>query len=123
MILVDTSVWIDHLRKSEPTLVDVLARDEVTCHPLVVQELALGSLKHRDTVLASLARLSMSPLLGHDELLVLVGSHSLWGKGLSPVDAHLLGSALLFSGTRLWTRDKGLKAGATQLGVGTVDWH
>jgi predicted nucleic acid-binding protein len=123
VILVDTSVWIDHLRKSEPTLVDVLARDEVACHLLIIQELALGSLKDRNALLASLSRLSMSPSLSHDELLLLVGAHALWGKGLSPVDAHLLGSVLLSPGTRLWTRDKSLKASATQLGADTVDWH
>ena len=123
MILVDTSVWIDHLHDSEPILSDVLARDEVVCHPLVIQELALGSLKDRDAVLASLGRLTMSPSLSHDELLLLVGSHALWGKGLSPVDAHLLGSVLLSPGTRLWTRDKSLKDGATQLGAVTVDWR
>ena len=123
MILVDTSVWIAHLHDSEPSLRDVLARDEVACHPLVIQELALGSLKHRDALLASLGRLRMSPTLSHDELLLLVGTHALWGKGLSPVDAHLLGSVLLSSGTRLWTRDQSLKASATQLGAATVGWH
>lgn len=123
MILVDTSVWIDHLHHSEPTLKDVLARDEVACHPMVIQELALGGLKDRDAVLASLGRLTASPSLSHDELLLLVDAHALWGKGLSPVDAHLLGSVLLSPGTRLWTRDKSLRASATQLGAATVDWH
>ncbi|MDP3710981.1 MAG: type II toxin-antitoxin system VapC family toxin [Mycobacteriales bacterium] len=123
MILVDTSVWIDHLRATESTLVDALARDEVACHPLVIQELALGSLKNRDAVLASLGRLTQSPSLNHDELLTLVSAHVLWGKGLSPVDAHLLGSVLLSPGTRLWTRDKSLKASAGSLGASTVDWH
>ena len=123
MILVDTSVWIDHLHDSEPTLSDVLARDEVACHPLVIQELALASLKDRDAVLASLGRLTRNPSLSHNELLLLAGTHALWGRGLSPVDAQLLGSVLLSPGTRLWTRDKSLKASATQLGAATVDWH
>ena len=107
----------------EPNLTDVLARDEVARHPLVIQELALGSLKHRDAVLRSLGRLSMTPSLSHDELLLLVDTHALRGKGLSPVDAHLLGSVLLSPGTRLWTRDKNLKASATQIGTVTVDWQ
>lgn len=123
MILVDTSVWIDHLHDSEPTLSDVLARDEVACHPMVIQELALGSLKDRDAVLASLGRLTMNPSLSQDELLHLVATHALWGKGLSPVDAHLLGSVLLTPGARLWTRDKRLKASATQVGAVTVGWR
>lgn len=123
MILVDTSVWIDHLRATESTLVNALARDDVACHPLVIQELALGSIKNRDAVLASLGRLTQSPSLNHDELLTMVSVHVLWGKGLSPVDAHLLGSVLLSPGTRLWTRDKSLKASAGSLGASTVDWH
>jgi predicted nucleic acid-binding protein len=123
VILVDTTVWIDHLRATESTLVDALARDEVACHPLVIQELALGSIKNRDAVLASLGRLTQSPSLNHGELLTLVSAHVLWGKGLSPVDAHLLGSVLLSPGTRLWTRDKSLKASAGSLGASTVDWH
>ncbi len=123
MILVDTSVWIDHLRATEAPLVDALARDDVACHPLVIEELALGSIKNRDAVLASLGRLTQSPTLTHDELLRLVAAHSLWGKGLSPADAHLLGSVLLSPGTRLWTRDKSLQAGARSLGAHTVDWR
>ncbi|GAC1441964.1 MAG: type II toxin-antitoxin system VapC family toxin [Mycobacteriales bacterium] len=123
MILVDTSVWIDHLHDSEPTLSDVLERDEVACHPVVIQELALGNLNNRDAVLASLGRLTMSPSLSHDELLLLVGTHALSGEGLSPVDAHLLGSVLLSRGTRLWTRDKSLKASANRIGAVTVDWR
>lgn len=123
MILVDTSVWIDHLRRTEPALIDVLARDEVACHPLVIQELALGRIKGREAVLASLSMLRRTPTLSHEELMTLVSAHSLWGKGLSPVDAHLLGSVLLSSGVRLWTRDKTLKASAALLGVVTVDWH
>lgn len=123
MILVDTSVWIDHLRATEPTLVNALARDDVACHPLVIQEMALGSIRNRDAVLALLGRLTHTPSLNHDELLTLLSSQVLWGKGLSPVDAHLLGSVLLSPGTRLWTRDKSLKANAGSLGASTVDWH
>lgn len=123
MILVDTSVWIDHLRATESALVDALARDDVACHPLVIQELALGSIRTRDAVLQLLGRLVQCPSLSHGELLTLVSAHALWGKGLSPVDAHLLGSVLLSPGTRLWTRDKSLKASAGAIGAATVDWH
>ncbi|MBK5308066.1 MAG: type II toxin-antitoxin system VapC family toxin [Frankiaceae bacterium] len=123
MILVDTSVWIDHLRTADLTLTDLLGRDEVACHPLVIQELALGSIKNRAVVLASLGRLRQCPSLSHDEVLTLVSSRGLWGKGLSAVDVHLLGSALLSAGTQLWTRDNGLRASARSLGVVPVVWH
>jgi hypothetical protein len=123
VILVDTSVWIDHLRATESTLVDALERDDVACHPLVIQQLALGSISNRDAILELLGRLTQSPSLSHGELLTLVTVHALWGRGLSPVDAHLLGSVLLSPGTRLWTRDTSLKASAGALGALTVDWH
>ena len=123
MILVDTSVWIDHLRAGDQTLTDLLDRDEVACHPLVIQELALGSIKNRSLVLASLGRLRQSPSLSHDEVLALVSARELWGKGLSAVDVHLLGSVLLSAGTQLWTRDKQLGASASSLGVTLVAWH
>jgi predicted nucleic acid-binding protein len=121
--LVDTSVWIDHLHATELVLTNILARDDVACHPLVIQELALGSIKNRDAVLASLGRLKQAPTLSHHELLTLVSAHALWGQGLSPADAHLLGSILLSPGAQLWTRDKALKASAASVGATTVDWH
>ena len=123
MILVDTSVWIDHLRTAEPTLTDLLGRDEVACHPLVIQELALGSIKNRDLLLTSLGRLQQCPSVSHDEILTLVSSRGLWSKGLRAVDVHLLGSLLLSAGTELWTRDKRLRTSATSLGLSTVAWQ
>jgi predicted nucleic acid-binding protein len=123
VILVDTSVWIDHLHTSELTLTDLLGRDEITSHPLVIQELALGSIKNRDLVLDSLGSLRQCPSLSHDEVLALVSSRGLWGKGLSPIDVHLLGSLLLQTGTRLWTRDKRLRTTANSFGVVPVAWH
>ncbi len=80
MILVDTFFWIDHLHDSEPTLQGELARDEVACHPLVIQELSLGGLKNRDAVLVSLGGLTMSPFLSQDELLLLVDTHALLAR-------------------------------------------
>ncbi|HVB26970.1 MAG TPA: type II toxin-antitoxin system VapC family toxin [Mycobacteriales bacterium] len=122
MILVDTSVWIDHLHKAEPALVDLLARDEVVCHSLVIEELALGSIKDRELLLESLVQLRGCPFLTQDEMLALVGAHRLWGRGLSAVDCHLLGSLLLVPGTRLWTRDKRLRTITGELGVPTAAW-
>ena len=123
MILVDTSVWIDHLHKSEPKLADVLARDEVVCHTLVIQELALGSVKDRRLLLDSLVQLRGCPLLTQPEILGLVDANQLWGRGLSAVDCHLLGSLLLLPGTRLWTRDKRLRPIAVELEVPLVAWR
>lgn len=117
MILVDSSVWIDHLHATEPELVELLERDEVGCHPLVVEELALGSIKQRADVLQLLGRLSMFPRLDHDEVLILVERQRLWGKGLSAIDAHLLGSVSLVPGARLWSRDKRLVGVGRDAGV------
>ena len=117
MILVDTSVWIDHLHSANLDLVDLLGRDEVGSHPLVIQELAMGSIKSRAGMLALLGSLRAFPVLSHDELLELVAAKRLWGRGLSPVDAHLLGASLLAPGSALWTRDKRLRAAASDVGV------
>jgi hypothetical protein len=120
MILVDTSVWIDHLHGNEPLLVELLGRDEVGCHPLVIEELALGSIKRRDDVLRLLSNLTAFPVLTHAELRHFVDVRRLWGRGLSAVDAHLLGSAALVSGALLWTRDKRLLAACGAVGVSAV---
>ncbi len=121
MILVDTSVWIDHLRTAEPALISLLDDDAVACHPLVIEELALGSLQQREAVLRLLGSLRTLPVLSHSELLAFVDGRRLWGRGLSSVDAHLLGSALLIEGARLWTRDKRLRAACRDAGVATFD--
>lgn len=117
MILVDTSVWIDHLRRADPTLVAALEADEVGSHPFVIEELALGSLRDRADVIGALGELATFPVLSHDELLSLVDAHRLWGRGLRATDAHLLGSVLLSPGASLWTRDKRVLAAATDAGV------
>lgn len=123
MILVDTSVWIDHLHRTEPDLVRELDRDEIGCHTLVIQELALGWLRDRHSVLDLLGSLSQFPLLRPTEILSLVESHRLCGRGLSPADAHLLGSCLIAPGGRLWTRDKRLRSAASDLAVPLVPWR
>ncbi len=120
MILVDTSVWIDHLHAGEALLVDLLGRDQVGCHSLVIEELALGSIKRRDEVLGLLSNLATFPVLSHSELRHFVDAHRLWGRGLSAVDAHLLGSVALGGGGMMWTRDKRLLAACEAVGVSAV---
>lgn len=117
MILVDTSVWIDHLHKSEPDLVALLGADEVGCHPYVIEELALGSLTRRTTLLELLGSQRSFPVLTPDEVMALVNGRQLWGRGLSAIDVHLLGSVALVGGARLWTRDKRLAAAGRDVGV------
>lgn len=122
MILVDTSVWIDHLHLSEARLAALLETDDVCTHPLVVEELGLGSITGRAGFLADLERLALAPVPRHDEVMALVEARKLWGRGLSAIDAHLLGSALVSRGSiRLWTRDSALRAAAAEVGVGYAD--
>lgn len=121
MILVDSSVWIDHLHATEPTLTHHLSRDQVGSHPAVIEELALGTLRDRSAMLAGLERLHRFPVASHTELLELVERRRLWGRGLSAVDAHLLGSVALVPAARLWTRDKRLLAACRDLGLGWID--
>ena len=116
MILVDTSVWIDHLHRTEPELVRLLDDDLVITHEGVVEELALGSIRQRATVIGLLGSLRRAPLLRHDELLLFVERERLWGRGLSVIDVQLLGAARLARAT-LWTRDKRLGHAAGELGI------
>lgn len=117
MILVDTSVWIDHLHRSDDHLAGLLDRSAVVQHPLVIGELALGTLRDRDLILDLLQNLPSTPTATHEEVLYFVESKQLYGRGLSLVDAHLLASALLDPGTMIWTRDKRLLAAAHKLGI------
>ncbi|CAN5531880.1 type II toxin-antitoxin system VapC family toxin [soil metagenome] len=117
MILVDTSVWLDHLRATDPHLVEALEFDEVVQHPMVIGELSLGDLRKRDSVLGLLNNLSTVRVALHHEVMTLVDGHRLFGQGLSLVDVHLLASVLLTPGTRLWTRDKRLARAADHLEI------
>jgi predicted nucleic acid-binding protein len=117
VILVDTSIWIDHLHAPEPALVALLQADQVGCHRAVLEELALGSIKGRDRVLGLLESLQVFPILTHEEVMALVDARRLWGRGLSAVDVHLLGSVMLVGGARLWTRDKRLLVAGRESGV------
>lgn len=116
MTLVDTSVWVDHLRRGVPRLAALLEEGSVLCHPFVAGELACGHLGQRDRVLGLLATLPQAPTASHDETLRLLRAHSLHGQGLGWIDVHLLASALL-GHSALWTRDRRLAAAALRLGV------
>jgi predicted nucleic acid-binding protein len=121
VILVDTSIWIDHLHKAEPRLVRLLTEDEIGCHHLVIEEIALGSLKQRDVVLELLSNLHQFPTVTHLEVLHLVEHRRLWGRGLSAIDVNLLGAVALVEGAQLWTRDKRLKTVCTEAGVALAE--
>ena len=116
MVLVDTSIWVDHLRRRRAGLVTLLERAQVCCHPFIVGELACGNLARRSEVLEHLGALPAAVSASHDEVLHLVGTHGLHGRGIGWIDAHLLASALL-TGCRLWTRDRALAGVAADLGV------
>lgn len=114
MILVDTSVWVDHLRKGRQELATALVEGRVLCHPFVIGELACGGIRNRVEVLALLAALPQTAVAEHIEVLQFVHTHKLHGKGLGWIDVHLLASAQLM-GCSLWTNDRALLAAARNL--------
>lgn len=123
MILVDTSVWIDHLRYGDSTLVGLLNTGTVVVHPFVLGEIALGSLRQREVILETLSDLPKAQIATDEEVLAFISQSKLYGLGICYVDAHLLASVRLMPGTLLWTRDKGLRATAIQFGLHAVMEH
>ncbi|MBS3933208.1 MAG: type II toxin-antitoxin system VapC family toxin [Truepera sp.] len=117
MILVDTSVWIDHLRKGSPTLAKALEENRVLMHPFILGELACGNLRNREMLLGLLSELPTAPRATDPEALTFTKEHALMGRGLGYPDLHLLASVALADGARLWTTDKALHAVAVELGV------
>jgi len=115
MILVDTSVWIDHLRNNEPVLAELLLQNQVLCHSFVRGELALGNLQQRNKILTALDDLPQAPLVFTEEVNIFIENHQLFGLGIGYVDAHLLASTRLLGNARVWTRDKRLLLAATKL--------
>lgn len=116
LILVDTSVWIDHLRKSNPLLCQLLSEGLVVIHPFVIGELATGMIKNRIMILELLRNLPKTPMIKEIEFFAFIEQHNLFGKGIGFVDVHLLASASK-GGTTLWTLDKRLNKAATEIGV------
>ena len=115
MILVDTSVWVDHLRCADPRLVRLLEEAQVATHPFVVGEVALGAIRDRRGVLSGLADLPTAVEATDAEVLEFIAGKSLAGSAIGYVDAHLLASAMLTPHCTLWTRDKRLLAAASAL--------
>ncbi len=118
MILVDTSIWIDHFRSADLALARTLQDGQVLVHPFVLGELALGVIRVRDLALSYLSQLPRAATATPGEVLALIDRAGLHGSGVGYVDAHLLAAALLTPGARIWTRDERLASAAERLGVG-----
>ena len=116
VMLVDTAVWVDHLRRGDPTLVGLLEQSQVAVHPFIVGEVACGHLANRAEILDSLEALPKAPSIEHSAVLSFVERHALMGRGLGWVDMHLLASASA-AGERILTRDRRLQAVARDLGL------
>jgi predicted nucleic acid-binding protein len=117
MVLVDSSVWIDHLHRSSPSLIALLNNADVLVHPMVIGEIAMGSLKDRNRVLRDLRKLPTAQLARDTEVWSFIEAKSLHGLGIGYIDAHLLASARLTLNTTLWTRDKRLDSISGVLGL------
>jgi predicted nucleic acid-binding protein len=118
VILVDTSVWIDHLR-SELTHLSQLLRDEqILIHAMVVGELACGFLPDRAGYLEFLGDLPEAPTVFHEEeVLAFIERNRLMGRGIGYVDVHLLASAMLAPDTQIWSTDRRLQTVSAELGL------
>lgn len=121
MILVDTSVWVDHLRQGEPNLAAQLNAGRVHVHPWVIGELACGNLRARHEILGFLKGLPTLTVVSEEEVLFFIERHQLMGRGIGWVDAQLLASTALSGFGKLWTHDKRLHALALTSGLAHVE--
>ena len=121
MILVDSSVWIDHLRRGDARLADLLSAGQVLTHPFVIGELAMGQLHQRGAILGALHGLPRAVAATDEEVLAMTDRERLHGLGIGWVDAHLLAATRLSEAARLWTRDRRLRSVAVRLGIGWSD--
>jgi predicted nucleic acid-binding protein len=117
VILVDPSVWVDHLRAGDPILTGLLNDAVVLTHPLVIGELAMGSLRQRGAILIDLGNLPQASAAEHAEVMRFVEHEALFGRGIGWVDAHLLAATRLTPGAALWTKDRRLAAQAERLAI------
>jgi predicted nucleic acid-binding protein len=116
LVLVDTSVWINHLREGDKNLAILLQNELVACHPFIIGELACGNMKNRNEIINLLNALPSTPLLEHDEIMDFIEGRNIINQGIGYVDVHILGSAII-SETPLWTLDKSLKKIAKQMAI------
>jgi predicted nucleic acid-binding protein len=116
VVLVDTSVWIAHLRHGAIGLEALLYQGRVMCHPFIVGELACGNIRNRSEIISLLQRLPGAIPAGHEEVIQFIEHYGLMGQGLGYTDMHLLASAKL-TGVPLWTLDKRLNEAAKKLGL------
>ena len=116
MVLVDTSVWVEHFRRGLPELAGLLDAGSVVCHPFVIGELACANLKNRREILELLQTLCTCPVATHEEVLSFIETNHLMGHGLGYFDTHLWASAKL-SGVPLWTLDRPLMTASSRLNV------
>lgn len=117
MILVDTSIWVDHMRTGVGKLTELLNASRVLMHPFVLGELACGNLHDRTTVLALFKNLPQATRVTDDEALFFIEQHALTGRGIGYVDVHLLAAVALTGSAKLWTRDKRLQTVAEGLAL------
>jgi len=117
LILVDTSIWIDHLRSADAKLQILLQNDQVVTHPFIRLELALGSIASREKVLADLALLPQAPVVASEELFSLIEHKMLYRRGIGLTDLQLVSCALLDRSISIWTRDRRLGEIAHELGL------
>jgi predicted nucleic acid-binding protein len=116
VILVDTSVWVDHLRRGNARLAGMLGDGVVMSHPFVIGELACGALRQRAAILSLLSELPVVTIATHTEVMAFIESRRLMDRGLGYVDVHLLAAAMM-DRLPLWTLDKRLDVAAKALGV------
>lgn len=119
MILIDTSVWVDHFRQRNVALAALLRDTQAACHPFVIGELACGNLANRPEIISLLSALPSLTKASDEEVLEFIGRHRLSGRGLGLVDIHLLASCML-DGVPLWSSDKRLVEAAAELGLAYV---
>jgi predicted nucleic acid-binding protein len=117
VILLDASIWIDHVRAADGGVLALLGRGRVLCHPFVIGEVGLGGFRGRDAFLVELNKLPAAEIASHHEVMEFVERHRLFGRGIGYVDAHLLAAVFLTSDAKLWTRDKRLKEAASKLSL------
>lgn len=123
MILVDTPVWIDHLRLADAQLSTLLNDGQVLGHPHVTGELALGNLQNRDGVLSALEGLPKARMAMDVEVLRLISSQRLFSYGIGYINAHLLAATMLTGGAAIWTRDRRLQVAASKMGLSMASPH